>query len=255
VLVTAIRIVLLLAFRSRPDLHKTSGQMKAWELAYGLLAGLWTLLLGINSAFLMMSPSVVLQLFGATMAIGLTGGIAARHSPHPWIVVIQMIAILVPYTTAITLHHGMQASGLIIMTAFMFFGVWSATRQINANLVSAMRNSVANRILKDRFDTALNNMSHGLVMFDAEQNLEVANARFAAMFYADRAKLRPGLSLAEVVDITMANFASPLRTRDQNIAIFSEALRSRTRSEKTLKLSDGTVIEFRFEPVENGGTS
>ena len=228
--------------------------MKRWELAYGSLAGLWTLLLGIDSAFLMASDSVVLQLFGATMAIGMTGGIAARHAPHPWIVVVQMIAILAPYTAAITMHHGVHAIGLIIMTMFMFLGVWSATRQINGNLVLAMRNSVANRTLKDRFDMALNNMSHGLLMFDSEHNLEVANERFATMFNAERAKLKPGLSLAEVIDISMAGFERTIRTREEYVAIFSAALRSHTQFHKTLDFSDGRVIEFRFEPVKNGGT-
>lgn len=254
VVVTAIRIALLRAYRALPALRLTSSQMKAWEFAYGSLAGVWTLLLGINSSFLMTSPSVVLQLFGATMVIGMTGGIAARHSPHPWIVVIQMIAILAPYLTAITLSHGLQAIGLIVLTSFMFLGVWSATRQINANLILAMRNSIVNRTLKDRLDTALNNMSNGLIMFDADHKLEVANERFATMFNADRAQLQPGLSLAAVVDISMASFARTLRTRDDYIALFSRALSARTKFQTTLDLSDGKVIEFRFEPVENGGT-
>ena len=252
--ITAVRICLLDAYRRFDHLRQTPSQMKVWELAYGWLAALWTLCLGVTSAFLMMSPSVVLQLFGATMAIGMTGGIAARHAPHPWIVVIQMVAILAPYITAITLHHGVHAIGLIVMTGFMFLGVWSATRQINANLVVAMRNSVASRMLKDRFDTALNNMSHGLVMFDCEQHLEVANDRFASMFGADRAKLKPGVSLAEVVDISMASFARTNRTREEYIALFSNALTARTQIHTTLALSDGTVIDCRFQPVEHGGT-
>ncbi|MCX8252404.1 Diguanylate cyclase domain protein [Beijerinckiaceae bacterium RH AL1] len=252
--VTAIRIGLRHIYRRRADLRRTPAQMKGWELAYGCLAGLWTLLLGIDSSFMMLSDSVILQLFGTIMVIGMTGGIAARHAPHPWIVIIQMVAILVPFTTALLIHYGLEATGLIIMTIFMFLGVWSATRQINANLTMAMRNGLANRILKDRFDTALNNMTHGLVMFDAHRTLEFANDRFAAMFNLDGNALKIGMSLDEIVDLCQSGFTGRIRTREQNIAIFERALKSRMRHEESLKFSDGRILSFRCEPIANGGT-
>ena len=253
ILVTLIRIGVLLAHQGYPAYRETSRQIKRWEVVYGSLAGLWTLLLGLDASFLMLSDSVILQIFATTMAIGMTGGIAARHAPHPWIVVIQMIAILCPYTAAVVLRHGADAGGLIVMTLCMFFGVWSATRQINANLVSAMRSTFANRLLKDRLDTALNNMTHGLVMFDAKQKLEVANDRFASLFGIDRAKLVPGLSLPEVIDLCRASFTRAKRSREESIFIFDDALRARARCHRVLDLSDGRVIEFRFEPVDGGG--
>ena len=253
-LVTLVRIGLLRLYRRCAGDRQTLVQMRYWELAYGCLAGLWTLLLGIDSSFMMLSDSVVLQLFGTTMAIGMTGGIAARHAPHPWIVMIQMIAILVPYTTALTIHYGLQSIGLILMTTFMFLGVWSATRQINANLTLAMRNGFANRLLKDRFDTALNNMTHGLVMLDAARTLEFANNRFAAMFQADRNALIAGMPLADIIDLCRSSFTHTIRTREQNIAIFEQALSSRSRREEVLEFPDGRILNFRFEPIENGGT-
>lgn len=254
VITTAVRIGVLIAYRRRPAAERTVAEMKWWEFAYGSLAGLWTLLLGVDASFLVMSNSTILQIFATTMAIGMTGGIAARHAPHPWIVVVQMIAILCPYTAALVFRYGIGASGLICMTFFMFYGVLSATRQINANLVSAMRNSVANRTLKDRLDTALNNMTHGLIMFDAEHKLQVVNARFAALFCVERAMLVPGLSLVDVVDLCIANFPRRNRSREEWIGIFEDVLRARARRNLTLDLYDGRVIDFRCEPIDHGGT-
>ena len=254
VAITAVRIGLLYSYRRRPGVRKTPLELRGWEFAYGLLAGIWTLCLGVTSAFLMLSPSVVIQLFGATMAIGMTGGIAARHAPQPWIVVVQMIGILVPYTTAIIVQHGLDASGLVVMTILMFLGVWAATCQINANLILAMRNGLANRTLKDRLDKALNNMSHGLLMFDGEHRLEVANERFATIFGIDRHRLKPGLSLQELVEISMSRFERTNRTMEEYVAIVGEALAAQTPSKSTLDLSNGSVIEFRFLPVEDRGT-
>ena len=51
-----------------------------------------------------------------------------------------------------------------------------------------------------RFDVALNNMSHGLAMFDAGQKVVVANARYADMYRLTPDQVRPGTSLAQILD-------------------------------------------------------
>src|SRR5437588_13119368 len=44
-----------------------------------------------------------------------------------------------------------------------------------------------------RFDAALNNMSQGLCMFDADQRLIVCNARYVKIFGADAGFVKPGI--------------------------------------------------------------
>ena len=50
-----------------------------------------------------------------------------------------------------------------------------------------------------RFDVALNNMSHGLVMFDASSKLVVCNSRFIEMYDVSRDVVKPGLSLLDLL--------------------------------------------------------
>src|SRR6476646_5786770 len=50
-----------------------------------------------------------------------------------------------------------------------------------------------------RFDVALNNMSHGLVMFDASSKLVVCNSRFMEIYGVSREVVKPGLSLLDLL--------------------------------------------------------
>src|SRR5258708_23650219 len=50
-----------------------------------------------------------------------------------------------------------------------------------------------------RFDAALNNMSHALCIFDAEQKVVVSNARYGDIYHLDRGRIRPGTTLAQIL--------------------------------------------------------
>ena len=60
-----------------------------------------------------------------------------------------------------------------------------------------------------RFDIALNNMAHGLCMFDQNMHLIVSNKRYAEMFNLDPAKVRPGMSVYDVIGLSFAARQSP----------------------------------------------
>src|SRR4029079_18947032 len=55
-----------------------------------------------------------------------------------------------------------------------------------------------------RFDIALNNMAHGLCMFDENMHLIVSNKRYAEMFNLDPDRVRPGVALREVIGMSFA---------------------------------------------------
>jgi diguanylate cyclase (GGDEF)-like protein len=55
-----------------------------------------------------------------------------------------------------------------------------------------------------RFSTALDNMSHGLAMFDAQERFVVANARLCEIFGIPAERLRPGMSFRDVLAVRVA---------------------------------------------------
>ena len=54
--------------------------------------------------------------------------------------------------------------------------------------------------MNERFDAALNNMSQGLCMFDAEQKVVVSNARYGEIYHLGREQIKPGTSLAQILE-------------------------------------------------------
>src|SRR5204862_4257525 len=53
-----------------------------------------------------------------------------------------------------------------------------------------------------RFDVALNNMAHGLCMFDKDMRLIVSNKRYAEMFNMPLEKVRPGMTIRDTMDLS-----------------------------------------------------
>lgn len=68
--------------------------------------------------------------------------------------------------------------------------------RLQARLAHTMRELA---LQNERFAAAIDNMSHGLTMFDAEQTLVVANERFRAMYDVPSRLVAPGTSRDELV--------------------------------------------------------
>ena len=57
----------------------------------------------------------------------------------------------------------------------------------------------------DQLDAAINNMSQGLAMFDAEQRLIVCNKLYAEMYGLTPEQVKPGTTVRQIFDYRMAN--------------------------------------------------
>ena len=66
-----------------------------------------------------------------------------------------------------------------------------------------------------RFATALNNMSQGLCFFDGAQRLIVCNSRYIEMYDLPPDRVRPGISLGEIVDLRFAAGSCPTMSREE----------------------------------------
>jgi diguanylate cyclase (GGDEF)-like protein len=102
-----------------------------------------------------------------------------------------------------------------------------------------------------RLDTALNNMSQGLGMFDAAQRVVVCNDRFARMYGLSPEQARPGTSLRQIVERRIENgfYAgeNPAQYMKQQLApVVSE-------SNTVEELSDGRAIFVSCQPMADGG--
>jgi PAS domain-containing protein len=104
--------------------------------------------------------------------------------------------------------------------------------------------------LNSRIDIALNNMTHGLCMFDADEKLIVCNATYIQMYGLTGDEARPGTPLARIdshrAKIGTAAIASP----EQAAAV---AQSGREFSAFTQELMDGRIIALSQRPMADGG--
>jgi len=107
------------------------------------------------------------------------------------------------------------------------------------------------RVQTLRLDTALNNMSQGLGMFDAKQRVVVCNDRFARMYGLSPEQVRPGTTLREIVERRIANGFYSGASR-------AEYMRRQLApvvgvSNSVEELSDGRAIFISCQPMADGG--
>jgi diguanylate cyclase (GGDEF)-like protein/PAS domain S-box-containing protein len=101
-------------------------------------------------------------------------------------------------------------------------------------------------------DTALNNMNHGLMMFDAASRVILCNQRYLDLYGLSREAIRPGMTLREVVDVRVAT-GSFGGDPEQYCAEVVDAVSRGAAWKKIVAMSDGRTIAVVNESLPNGG--
>ena len=98
--------------------------------------------------------------------------------------------------------------------------------------------------LNNRLDVAMNNMTHGLCMFDPERRLIICNRAYSEMYALPQRLTRPGTSLSDIQ-----------RYRDSSGSGSSEKIEHSISSQTnyTDRLVDGREISVSQRPMANGG--
>jgi diguanylate cyclase (GGDEF)-like protein len=105
-----------------------------------------------------------------------------------------------------------------------------------------------------RFDTALNNMSQGLAMFDAEQRLVVCNDEYIAIYQWAGGFVQPGMTLQDILEDRVR---SGLMSNESLDGIRETAAAGTGDGKKGAfycQLNDGRCIAVVARPMLDGGT-
>uniref|UniRef100_UPI00310163E7 sensor histidine kinase n=1 Tax=Neorhizobium sp. EC2-8 TaxID=3129230 RepID=UPI00310163E7 len=103
-----------------------------------------------------------------------------------------------------------------------------------------------------RLDAAINNMPHGLCMFDVEKRLIICNASYAHMYGLPDALTQPGTPLEAILEhrYSVGNGPSDRTTYFYVVAEANEIGRFASRN---IDLADGRVIKITHNPMNGGG--
>jgi diguanylate cyclase (GGDEF)-like protein/PAS domain S-box-containing protein len=102
------------------------------------------------------------------------------------------------------------------------------------------------------FDIAVNNMSQGLVMFDAAERLLACNRRYLEMYGLSPEVVKPGCTLIDMLEHRIAQGTfnrNPLEYRADLLATMSEGKTIR----RVTETGDGRTIAVVTQPMESGG--
>jgi diguanylate cyclase (GGDEF)-like protein len=109
------------------------------------------------------------------------------------------------------------------------------------------------RVQTERSQHALANMSHGLVMYDAEDRLVVCNDQFLRLYNLDRDVVKPGASQSVVIDHWFSRGNLPGMSQDEFRDEWIANARSRNPKPALVMRYDGRMVQTISRFLPDGG--
>ncbi|MCW5700975.1 MAG: EAL domain-containing protein [Bradyrhizobium sp.] len=134
-------------------------------------------------------------------------------------------------------------------TRAMIVGAGLMTLAIVATMLLIVRH--LNR-QKQQLDTALNNMTQGLVLYDGSARLVLSNQRYIDMFGLSKDVVKPGASALDVIRHRKAT-GSLDGDADEFYASIRSRVAERSVSKSTARSVDGRSFEIVNKPLPQGG--
>ncbi len=202
----------LRAFQMRKYERRTAmlsfEQAKQWEPHYAVGALVYAAVLGVWCFITIYgSDDTIAHMVCVSVTIGYTAGGAARNYGRPWLIQYHILLACGPMSVALALHGGVYYVGLAVLLGLFFIGLKGINLSLHAIFVKALTSSFREAALAGQFDTALNNMPHGLCMFRADGRLAVMNHRFSEMMELPEDIVNRGVSANDIIDACVVSGA------------------------------------------------
>ena len=168
--------------------------------------------------------------------------------------IVALVCLAIPYLLGLIMRadvHYILMAALSIPFLIMVFGLAASLRK---TLFDSTRGRILLAEIADKFNTALNNMPHGLLMIDEARRIEVANKQFFKILGFDRNVKIEGRSLDII--FTMARRSGLFATREQaEIASRKTSMMVARESGGTGKISlgDGRTLQIVAKKRSKGG--
>ncbi len=177
---------------------------------------------------------------------------SGRTYGRPWIFHVQMLLACGPLTLALALYGNPYYFGMAVLNVLFFFSLKHLSTSLQKIFVRALIAREREAALAGQFDTALNNMPHGLCMFAADGRLAVMNHRFSEMMNLSDDLVDRGASAADIV-AACVNAGSISAASGK--MILSEIENSQARDIITTDPDDarGRSLSWTFQPMAGGG--
>ena len=178
---------------------------------------------------------------------------AGRTYGRPWIFHLQTLLACGPLSVALVLNGSPYYVGLGLLNVLFFIGLKHITTSLQKIFVRALVAREREAALAAQFDTALNNMPHGLCMFGADGRLAVMNHRFGEMMRLSENRVHRGASAPDIVAACVG--AGSISAASGKL-IVSEVDSSQAGYITTADpdSANARALSWTFQPMAGGGT-
>ena len=227
---------------------------RRWERRYVAGAAASVALLGIWCYLTFSRTSDPLaHLISFSMTIAYMVGVFGRNFGNSRFVVVQVLCAWVPMTAALLIYGNWYHWALAVLLIPFFLAIKFIAERLRHTLLDAVIVSRDMSLLATRFDTALNNMPHGLCMFDSNRCVVVANQKLNQQLGLPPDFELKGATVARIGrrcrqrrSIVGTQRSKPDRTPDAWLSGSDDAAFA-------VDMVNGRTLEFTVQPMENGG--
>jgi diguanylate cyclase (GGDEF)-like protein/PAS domain S-box-containing protein len=198
---------------------------------------------GISPEFMKVGRSY-LDLMKHRKEVGVFGSDPDAHCQR----VLARVAAKESWSRIIELPDGKGALQVIHRT--LSDGGWVSTHE---DITERLKTEETLKLQNEQFTAALENMSEGLCMYDADKRLIVSNERYASLYNLRPEQIKPGMTLNEVVSLRYEQGSHPEVDIENYIEERQEWFDAGAQDRKVRKLGNGRVIGITNRVMSNGG--
>lgn len=225
----------------------TIKEIEAAERRYLVISAIFALALGLLCVVSIKTPldeNLRLVIFADAIVVVMAGGGRACGSPR--VVLTQFVFALGPFAVA-ELMSGETGHILIaVLTLLTGKVLRDSTRVMHDTLVSMLMTSRRFKEKASDFDSALNNMGRGLVLFDRHGVVKVANELFCVIFDLDDDPR--GVTNGFLFDRSIVPLVGP----DDTVSDIKAFFGGKRGSCRDMTLADGRILSLTYEPMHHG---
>ncbi len=201
-----LRVASALLYRKCKNSNRVAAT-KLWERIYEYGAWGFSGLLGLLCWLtIIQTEDVSLQLAVTATSIGYAAAISGRNAGRPLIAIGQLTLCTLPMAIALLIYPDWIHKTLGVVSLLFIYGMMDITLSIRDTIIQALTMTRKEAALAarfeeqaNRFDIALNNMSHGLCMLDEHNRLRVWNKRFIELLHLQNTPIRVGMPVSYLI--------------------------------------------------------
>jgi diguanylate cyclase (GGDEF)-like protein len=232
----------------------TANEDAQWKQRYQIGAMIQAAAIGTwCSTALLSTDDAVVHMICLSVTTGVVAGNVGRAYGRQWVFHLQIALSFGPAVIALALHGTAYYIAMSVFSAIFLL----ALMQISANLHRIFMQALVARereaALAGQFDTALNNMPHGLCMFSVDGQLAVMNHRFREMMNLSDEFVQSGASAPAIIAACVSAGSIP-EASGRMILAEIEHTRARDMITNDPDEARDRALSWTFQPMADGGT-